>query len=121
MATEYVAFDFETTGIDPRRNHIVEIGAVRISGEGLLIGEFNSLVRPNRKVSASEIHGIKEADVSGAPSFSEILPAFVEFIDGAILVAHNATFDVGFLESELSQLGIHDSEIEAICTMRLFV
>jgi len=120
MATEYVAFDFETTGVDPGRNHIIEIGAVRFSSEGVFTREFNSLVRPIGKVSASEIHGIREGDVLGAPSFSEILPTFVEFIDGAVLVAHNATFDIGFLESELSQLGIHDSEVEAICTMRLF-
>ena len=120
MATEFVAFDFETTGIHPGRNQIIEIGAVRFNSEGVFTREFNSLVRPIGKVSASEIHGIREGDVLGAPNFSEILPMFVEFIDGAVLVAHNAAFDIGFLESELSQLGIYDSEVEAICTMRLF-
>lgn len=120
MTTEFVAFDFETTGVDAGRHHIVEIGAVRFHDQGVVIGEFDSLVRPTGRMSATEIHGIREYDVVGAPTFGEILPSFVEFIDGAVLVAHNATFDLRFLNNELSQLGVHDSEIEAICTLHLF-
>lgn len=103
---EFVAFDIETTGISSRNDRIVEIGAVRFRLDGTEIDRFERLVHPGRTIPGGviRIHGITDEMVRHAPSEREILPQFLEFLGDprhTILMAHNASFDVGFLETAL--------------------
>ena len=101
----FVVFDLETTGTRPGVSRIVEIGAVRLHGfeqEATL----EQLVNPGVAVpeTITRITGIASCDLRGAPRISRALPEFLEFARGAVLVAHNARFDVGFVDAELSRL-----------------
>ncbi len=103
---EYVAFDLETTGLTAQRDKVVEIGAVRFRRSGEVTDRFEHLVNPGRPMpaDAQAIHGISDADLAGAPLAHEILPRFLAFLrDASItgLLAHHASFDAGFLGSEL--------------------
>lgn len=96
----FVAFDFETTGTDPRQDRIIEVGAVRFEG-GSVTGTFSALVDPGCPIPSRirRLTGIGDGDVAGQPGIHEILPNFVEFCGGLPLIAHNAPFDLGFLEN----------------------
>jgi DNA polymerase III subunit epsilon len=102
-----VVVDVETTGWLRDRAEITEIGAVRLSA-GRLAGEFCSLVRPARPIPADIITltGITEAMVSRAPSAAEALRAFLAFAGDCVLVAHNAEFDLGFLQAASQACGV---------------
>jgi DNA polymerase III epsilon subunit family exonuclease len=96
---DYVAFDLETTGKDPRECEIVEIAAVRVRN-GVIVDQFHRLVRPARTISAAatKVHGYRDADVCEQPYFAEIWPEFVAFVQSDVLVAHNGQqFDVPLL------------------------
>lgn len=96
----YVIFDTETTGLDPSRDALVQIGAVRGMRGRCVAGEsFHTLVDPGRPIppGSSRIHGITDADVAGAPGPVAALAAFHRFARDAVLVAHNAPFDLAFL------------------------
>lgn len=102
--TEFVIFDVETTGLSPERgDRVVEIAALKVRNSKTL-GTFHSLVDPEREISfgAFEVNGISSEMLQGAPKSGEILPDFLEFIKGAVLVGHNVSFDLGFLRKELS-------------------
>jgi DNA polymerase III subunit epsilon len=96
----FVVFDLETTGGIPQDAGITEIGAVKIRG-GEQLGEFQTLVRPSRAIPPfiSVLTGITDSMVAGAPSLAGALPSFLEFLRGAVLVAHNAPYDMGFLRA----------------------
>ncbi|WP_232548551.1 DEDD exonuclease domain-containing protein [Propioniciclava soli] len=96
--TVFVVVDLETTGSGPQAS-ITEIGAVRVRG-GEVTGEFQTLVNPAEAIPPliSVLTGITNAMVVGAPRVAEVLPSFWEFARGAVLVAHNAAFDMGFLK-----------------------
>jgi DNA polymerase-3 subunit epsilon len=101
----FVVFDLETTGTRPGAARIVEIGAVRLHGFEE-VGTFEQLVDPGLPVpvTITRITGIETRDVRGRPRIARVLPRFLEFAQGAVLVAHNARFDVGFVDAELSRL-----------------
>ena len=95
--------DTETTGLNPQYgDRILEIALARFRGEAME-NYFTALVNPGRAISpgASRIHGIYDADVRDAPRFAEIAPVVLSEIEGAVLVAHNAPFDLGFVAHEL--------------------
>jgi len=96
---EYVVFDLETTGLDLMSNGITEIGAVKIVN-GKITEQFTTLVKPDYKISEEneKITGISEEMVKDAPKIGTVIPDFMKFIDGAILVAHNAEFDIKFIK-----------------------
>ncbi len=98
--------DLETTGGAPADAGITEIGAVKVRG-GERIGEFQSLVNPGSPIPpfVASLTGITDALVAGAPRLPTVLPAFLEFLGDAVLVAHNAPYDVGFLKAAC---GLHD-------------
>ncbi|MBF0216993.1 MAG: WYL domain-containing protein [Candidatus Omnitrophica bacterium] len=99
----YTAFDFETTGLFPNYgDKICEIGAIRVEPDGTT-REFNALVNPMRPLSdgAFRVNGITSEMLGDKPVISEVLPSFLEFIEGSVLVAYNAGFDMGFLVAEL--------------------
>ena len=98
LDTEFVAFDIETTGLNARNDRMTEIGAVIFSG-GEVRQEFNTFVDPQMPIPANitELTGIRDSDVSGAPLEDEALRRFLDFAGDRPLIAHNAHFDVGFM------------------------
>ncbi|GAA5114710.1 DEDD exonuclease domain-containing protein [Haloechinothrix salitolerans] len=118
--TTFVVFDLETTGGRAGSDGITEIGAVKVKG-GEIIGEFATLVDPGRAIPPQivSLTGITQAMVSNAPKLDEVLPAFLEFATGSVLVAHNAPFDIGFLRAACAELGYHWPKQSVVCTVRL--
>ncbi len=102
----FVVVDLETTGGRTQDSGITEIGAVKVRG-GEVLGELQSLVNPGHPVPAfvARLTGITTAMVATAPDLSLVLPSFLEFARGSVLVAHNAPFDVGFLRAACERLG----------------
>ena len=105
--TTFTVVDLETTGGAANSDGITEIGAVKVAG-GEVIGEFQTLVDPGVAITpfVSVLTGITDAMVCGAPPISAVLPTFLEFARGSVLVAHNAPFDVGFLRAAAAEQGI---------------
>lgn len=106
----YTVFDTETTGLDPSQgDEILQIGAARIVNGKLLHHErFEQLVDPQRAIPAASIpiHGIRSAMVAGQPTIGQVLPAFHAFAHDTVLVAHNAAFDMRFLQLKEQQTGV---------------
>lgn len=123
MLPPLTVFDTETTGLDPRKGHrIVEIAGVRIENGRILEDRtFSTFVNPERAIpwEAKQINKIDESDVAGAPTIMTVLPEFLAFAQGSILVAHNASFDMSFLECEKECCWGYVELPECLCTMRL--
>jgi DNA polymerase III subunit epsilon len=102
----FVALDFETTGLYPDNDRICEYGAVKFSNEGEL-EEFSMLCDPGIPISkdAQAVSGISDEMVRGLESTDSLLPAFMEFLGGAALIAHNAPFDLSFLYAAVARRG----------------
>ncbi|WP_050698696.1 exonuclease domain-containing protein [Anaeromassilibacillus senegalensis] len=94
----YVVVDIETTGLDPKYDEIIEIGAIRIKNQ-TPISSFNSLVRPYFPISdfITTLTGITNEMLSSAPSFEDVAPSFLSFVEDSIIVGHNVNFDINFL------------------------
>ena len=95
----YVVFDIETTGFSAVTDRIIEIGAVKVE-DGKITDKFSTFVNPKRPIPfrITELTSITDEMVIGSPDIETILPQFIDFIGDAVLVAHNASFDVGFIE-----------------------
>ena len=118
---QFVVFDTETTGLDPEKDTVVQLSAVRIVNGKIQSQEvFDRLVDPERPIPArtTEIHGITDDMVKGAPKLAEVAQDFAAFCGGAVLVAHNAPFDMGFLHAQ-ARAGGPAFEAPALCTARL--
>jgi DNA polymerase III subunit epsilon len=117
---EFVIFDLETTGLSPERDAIVEIGAMVVRDEQITAETFETFVHPQRSIPfyVSRIHGITDRMVQGAPRIDEALPNFLEFVAGRQLVAHNASFDMGFIRASAARLGL-EAPVRATCTVQL--
>ncbi|WP_283133781.1 DEDD exonuclease domain-containing protein [Rhizohabitans arisaemae] len=104
--TTFVVFDLETTGGSAAENAITEIGAVKIRG-GEVLGEFATLVDPGGPIPPfiTVLTGITDAMVMAAPRIESVLPSFLEFAYGSVLVAHNASFDMGFVKAACAAHG----------------
>ena len=105
---EFCVFDTETTGLDPGVEYLTEIGAV-IVRNGEVVEEFDTFVKPGKPITSkiTELTGITNEMVADAPSEAEALKAFLDFVDGRILVAHNAhSFDIRFLRAAAKRSGI---------------
>lgn len=102
-----IVLDTETTGLEPSQGHkIIEIGCVELVNRKLTGRHYHQYIRPNREIDqgAIDVHGITNEFLTDKPEFSTIAKEFIDFVDGAELVIHNAPFDVGFLNHELNQL-----------------
>jgi len=116
-------FDVETTGLDASKGHrIIEIAGIRI--ENGVIDEsksFVSLVNPEREIpwAAKQVNKISDDDVISAAGIEEVLPQFLDFAKGSILVAHNANFDMSFLRAEKELCWGYLDLPECLCTLRL--
>lgn len=117
--TTFVVVDLETTG-SARTDAITEIGAVKVRG-GELLGEFATLVDPGRGIPPEVVTltGITTAMVGSAPPVAAVLPSFLEFARGAVLVAHNASFDTRFLRAACEATGTPWPRPAVLCTARL--
>jgi len=102
----FVVVDLETTGGSAEDSAITEIGAVKVRG-GEVLGEFGTLVDPGRGIPpfVAVLTGITDSMVAAAPPIDGVLPAFLEFTGDAVLVAHNAPFDIGFLKAACARAG----------------
>jgi DNA polymerase-3 subunit epsilon len=116
----FVVVDLETTGGSPASSAITEIGAVKVRG-GELLGEFQTLVNPGMSVPPfiAVLTGITDSMVATAPGLSAVLPMFLEWASGSVLVAHNAPFDVGFLRAGATMLGLDWPGFASVDTARL--
>jgi DNA polymerase-3 subunit epsilon len=124
--TTFVVVDLETTGGRTKSTEqtpadaITEIGAVKVRG-GVVLGEFATLVDPQRSIPPQivQLTGITTAMASDAPTIDAVLPMFLEFAGDAVLVAHNAGFDIGFLRAAAQQCDIAWPRPQVLCTVRL--
>ncbi|RCW44055.1 DNA polymerase-3 subunit epsilon [Halopolyspora algeriensis] len=116
----FVVVDLETTGGKSGQDAVTEIAAVKVRG-GDTLGEFSTLVDPGRTIPPAvvSITGITDAMVAEAPPLDSVLPSFLEFSRGCVLVAHNAPFDTAFLRAGCAQLGLEWPKPTVLCTVRL--
>ncbi len=107
LDSSYVVFDLETTGLSAVNNRIIEIGAVKVE-QGRITERFSSFVNPQEPIpfEIEQLTGISDEMVLDAPVIEKILPEFLKFCEGCVLVAHNASFDVGFIEENCRRMGI---------------
>lgn len=118
--SEFAVVDCETTGIHPGRHHrIVELAIVGADSSGTVGECWSSLLRVDRDLGPTEIHGIRGRDLRVAPTFEEVLGEVLERLAGRTVVAHNARFDCGFLEAELERFEIAIRPLPRLCTMDL--
>ncbi|MBO0877062.1 MAG: DEDD exonuclease domain-containing protein, partial [Pseudonocardia sp.] len=116
----FVVVDLETTGGSAGADAITEVGAVKVRG-GERLGELATLVDPGGPIAPSVVAltGITQAMVTNAPRIGTVLPSLLEFCAGAVLVAHNAPFDTGFLRAACRQQGLAWPRPAVLCTARL--
>jgi len=115
-----IVLDTETTGLDTAEGHrIIEIGAVELIRRKQTGQSFHTYINPEREIDegAASVHGITLDDVKDKPLFADIAEDFIRFISGAELVIHNAPFDIGFINYELSLLPDTAPAVEEICTV----
>ena len=119
---DVVILDLETTGLNPAEDDIIEIGAVKLRND-IVIDEFKALLKPKGKIplGATAVNGITNEMVAKAARLEKVLPDFLRFIDEAVLVAHNADFDLGFLKDKSRKLlgrDINNSVIDTLSQSR---
>ncbi len=106
--TPFIILDVETTGLKAEEgDRVCEIGAIRVPG-GKAPGRFESLVNPERSIpeEARRIHNLTDEMVKGSPTWEDVGPKFRPFLAGGVIVAQNAGFDLGFLNSEYTRIGM---------------
>ena len=112
-----IVFDTETTGLERLEDRVIEIGGVELINKFPTGRTFHKYINPQgRQVHAEAlaVHGISNEQLLDQPTFAEILDEFLEFFDGAKLVAHNAMFDLGFINAELARLGQAEIQVERV-------
>lgn len=114
----FIVFDIETTGLSARNDRLIEIGAVKLQG-GNVVDSFQRFINPEMPIppEITELTGIKDADVANAPSEESVLKEFYKFMDGGIPVAHNADFDISFINIAAEKYGF--KPLTGIDTIRL--
>lgn len=121
MEVKFACLDTETTGLYPAQGGKICEVAVCVSQGGNPVEEFATLLNPGMPMSPEvvQIHGITNEMVAGAPSFAEIAPKLLSILDGCVLVAHNADFDIGFLRKEFESCGLRLPESPVLDTLKL--
>ena len=113
-----VVLDTETTGLEPAEGHrIIEIGCLELVNRRLTGRTFHQYLNPEREidVAAEDVHGLSNAFLADKPRFADVAAEFLEFVEGAELVIHNAAFDLGFLDAELAQLDPPGPALARVC------
>jgi DNA polymerase-3 subunit epsilon len=115
-----IILDTETTGLETSQDHrIIEIGCVELIDRRITDNHWHHYINPDREIDAGafEVHGISNESLKDKPRFRDVAQNFIDYIEGAELVIHNAPFDVGFLDHELSKLDGGASSIDRHCTV----
>jgi DNA polymerase-3 subunit epsilon len=118
MIKKLIVLDTETTGLEVDQGHrIIEIGAILLEDRKKTDQHFHTYLNPQRAIDeeAQKVHGISNEKVKNEPEFSEIAESFLEFVQGSVLIIHNAPFDLGFLNSELKRASSEYPLLEEIC------
>jgi DNA polymerase-3 subunit epsilon len=113
-----IVLDTETTGLEVEQGHqIIEIGCVELVDRRITGRDFHHYLRPDREIEegAEAVHGITNEFLADKPRFADIADRFLEYVDGAELIIHNAPFDVGFINAELARLGRDLPPIDRQC------
>lgn len=120
LPLDYVVIDFETTGFNPYNDKIIQVAAVKYHNHEL-VDQFVSYVNPERSIPdrITSLTGITNYRVSDAPTIEEVLPLFLAFLHTNVIVAHNASFDMRFLKSNVNMLGLPEPKNNVIDTMFL--
>ncbi|SDX93903.1 PolC-type DNA polymerase III [Lachnobacterium bovis] len=120
----YVVFDLETTGFSPENNKIIEIGAVKVE-KGKIIDRFSTFVNPQEPIPfrIEELTSINDSMVINAEVIEKILPKFIEFCKGAIMVAHNADFDMSFIKHncKIQEIEFNPTIIDTVALARMLI
>ena len=115
-----IVLDTETTGLETSQDHrIIEIGCVELVNRKLTGKHYHQYINPQRKVDegAMQVHGITDEFLEDKPLFENIVDDFLAFVGDAELVTHNAPFDVGFIDHELSKLPKYPKSIAGVCSI----
>ena len=114
----YSCFDVETTGLDPRRGRVIEIAVVKVTPSGETVGEWSTLIDAGTtNLGRIDIHGIRGDLLVDAPSFAEVAGDLMAELSGCVPVAHNASFDVGFVTAEWARAGLGSIDLRALDTV----
>jgi DNA polymerase-3 subunit epsilon len=117
-----IVLDTETTGLDPRQGHrIIELAAIELDGRKVSLRRFHRYLNPEREIEAGAVavHGLTYERLQNEPKFADIVASFLEFIEGAELIIHNAPFDIGFLNHELGLIDFPPLQNEVMDTLRM--
>ncbi|HEX4201227.1 MAG TPA: exonuclease domain-containing protein, partial [Chthoniobacterales bacterium] len=119
MNQPLVFCDIETTGGSHFSSRVLEVGAIRVEG-GRVVASFKSLITPEEPIPPfiSQLTGIRDSDIVGAPKFCDIATELGDIFDGAVFVAHNVRFDYSFLKMEFERIGVVFRP-QLLCTVRL--
>jgi DNA polymerase III epsilon subunit family exonuclease len=117
---DFVAFDTETTGLVASTERVIELSGVRFSFDGE-IDRFESLIDPQQAIPPDSIrmHGIQDEDVKGQPLFADAVGGFLDLVEGTVVLAHNAEFDVGFLAHEAHRAGRRMPRVPVVDTVEI--
>ncbi len=121
MIKDYVCLDLETTGLDPKTDKIIEIGAVRVEN-GIIVDKFQSFVNPGRLLEEKIISltGIDDKDLENAPTINQVLPSFLEFSKDSCLLGHSIRFDYSFMKKAVVNMDKQNIyEREGIDTLKI--
>lgn len=117
-----IVLDTETTGLDPKKGHrIIEIAAIELEGRKVSRRHFHHYLDPEREVDeeAARVHGFTWDMLKGRAKFADIAASFLEFVDGAELMAHNAPFDMSFINNELRLLNLPPLQNPVVDTLKM--
>lgn len=120
QSATYVIFDLETTGLSNRYDEIIEFGAIKVK-QGMVVDRLQMFVNPQQSVSAFIVEktNIKQSHVDSAKTLDQVIQSWLDFIGDSVLVAHNASFDIGFLQAKLGKLGYPELTNTVIDTLDL--
>lgn len=117
----FCIIDLETTGLNPKKDQIIEIAALKVEG-GVITQKFHSLVKPSYDfipINITNLTGITNAMVIDKPKIDKVYPLFLEFVEDSILVAHNAKFDISFISEVHRQLYEREFNLPYVCTQNI--
>jgi DNA polymerase III subunit epsilon len=117
-----IVVDTETTGLDPKQGHrIIELAAIELDGRKVSLRRFHRYLNPEREIEAGAVavHGLTYERLQNEAKFGDIAPGFLEFIEGAELIIHNAPFDIGFLNHELELIGLPPLQNAVVDTLKI--
>jgi DNA polymerase III epsilon subunit-like protein len=119
-ATRFAVVDVETSGLRPDRHRLLQIGVVRITGDGTVLDRWDTFLRaPWRPVGGRDIHGLSRRTLRGAPRMRHVADELATLFDGSIVCAHNAEFDWLFLSRAMRRAGVAVPDALRVCTLRL--